>query len=177
MRTQAESSSEHDHRETRLAFEVAAARRAAVHRSIAHAEALLDAAQRLVAAVERAEPADPAEAADPTEAAHPAETAARTESAGREVDAVELAFVRRLAEAAQAPLLLETLVLLAERSPVRPSRLGAAAYLSLAQAIRAADPDGAERAITSRHEADRRRRRTEVLGPLPRPADRPRRPA
>ena len=171
MRTQAESSSEHDHRESRLAFEVAAARRAAVHRSIAHADALLDAAQRLVAAVERAEPADPAEAADP------AEPDARTESAGREVDAVELAFVRRLAEAAQAPLLLETLVLLAERSPVRPSRRGAAAYLSLAQAIRAADPDGAERAITSRHEADRRRRRTEVLGPLPRPADRPQPPA
>lgn len=171
MRTQAESSSEHDHRESRLAFEVAAARRAAVHRSIAHADALLDAAQRLVTAVERAEPADP------PEPARPAESDARTEPAGLEVEAVELAFVRRLAEAAQAPLLLETLTLLAERSPVRPSRLGAAAYLRLAHAIRAADPDGAERAIRSRHEADRRRRRAEVLGPLPRPADRPHPPA
>lgn len=154
MRAHAEPSSEHDRREARLAFEALAARQAAVHRSAAQAEALLEAAERVGAVAGEREST---------------ETAAATTA--------DAAFRRCLADAARVPMLRESLDLLAEHSPARPIRLAAVAYAQLAEAVHAADPDDAERAVRELHQAEWTLQRREVLGRLPRPGASEHRPA
>ncbi|GAA2463027.1 hypothetical protein GCM10009857_30620 [Agromyces soli] len=122
-----------------MEYEVLAARQAASNRSIEQAAALREAAAAFGLVTATA----PHEAAD-----------------------AERGFRRCLTDAAQVPLLLESLELLAERSPARPTALAAVAYAHLAVAVSDADADGAEAVVRTLHAAEQRLRRTEVLRPL-----------